>query len=146
MQKNITITHDNTSLCNLPKEGPLFGKLARETCDKSSRRLDYRPKKHNAGSSGRRCLHRKFGEGPEEDPHQRSRKGQEGKSKHRKASENSRRTWQAHAMGPARRMRARQKRWCVATSSKMKTQSNRASATSSAGCVCWAGWHVIARV
>ena len=109
MQKNITITHDNTSLCNLPKEGPRFGKLARETCDKSSRRLDYRPKKHNAGSSGRRCLHRKFGEGPEEDPHQRSRKGQEGKSTKRKASENSRRTWQVHAMGPARRMRARQK-------------------------------------
>ena len=39
MQKNITITHDNTSLCNLPNEGPRFGKLARETCDKSSRQL-----------------------------------------------------------------------------------------------------------
>ena len=39
VQKNITITHDNTSRCSLPKEGPRFGKLARETCDKSSRQL-----------------------------------------------------------------------------------------------------------
>ena len=39
MQKNITITHDNTSICNLPNEGSRFGKLARETCDKSSRQL-----------------------------------------------------------------------------------------------------------
>ena len=144
MQKNITITHDNTSLCNLPKECPRFGKLARETCDKSSRRLDYRPKKHNAGSSGRRCLHRKFGEGPEHDPNQRGRKGQRGKHKTTKACENNRRTWQVHAMGPARRMRALQKRWRVATSSKMKTQSNRASATSCDG-VCWVGAHVVAR-
>ena len=39
LQKNITIAHGSTSLCNLPKEGPRFGKLARETCDKSSRQL-----------------------------------------------------------------------------------------------------------